>query len=536
MPNQQQMMAAIYCRLSRDDGGDAESNSIGNQREMLRKYAKDNGIPVKDEYVDDGISGTTFERDGFKRMVADIDDGKIGVVLCKDLSRLGRNNALVAYYTEIYFVENNVRFIAVNDGIDSAKGDNEIMGFRSVINEFYARDVSKKTRSSFRTLALKGKFIGAHAPYGYRIDPEDHYHLLPDEETAPVVKEIFRMAAEGISCYKITQHLTGLQILTPRAYIAKTIGRYTNSYNKEFPADWNVSTVANLLRNREYCGHIVSQKETTQSFKNKKTVFRPEAEWVIARDMHTALVDELTFDKVQSFITTKRRINKSNTDNIFAGLIKCGTCGYGVSYTSPHQRTNTGTYMCNLYRQHSRVRPCTSHYVTYRSIYEAVLGRFQKLSAFMEAHGDDLEVFYNQFLQQGSELNNRSKRQELDRYQKRVRDLDSIVKKIVEQNALGTLSDERFAILTADYEAEQRDLKEKVEKLQIQLNQKRDSMQNAGHFINAISIYKDITELNVSVLHELVDKIVIHEAVGVGKARTQKIDIHWRFVGLLPDK
>jgi len=383
---------------------------------------------------------------------------------------------------------------------------------------------------------LKGKFIGAHAPYGYRVDPDDHYHLLPDEETAPVVKEIFRMASDGININQIRKYLTDREILTPRAYIAKTTGKYADAINKQFPSDWNYSTVASVLRNREYCGHIISQKETTQSFKCKKTVFRPKAEWVTAPNMHAALVDEITFDKVQSFIVVKHRENKSNINNIFAGMIKCGACGYGLSYTSPHQRTNTGTFMCNLYRQRNRAHSCTSHYVTYRSIYDTVLDRFQRLSAFMEAHSGDLEVFFNQFLQQGSEMNSQSKRQELDRYQKRVRDLDSIVRKIVEQNALGTLTDERFAILTTEYEAEQRDLKDKIEKLQALVNRKRDSLQNAGHFLNAISKYKDITELDVSTLHELIEKIVVHEADGVGKARTQDIDIHWRFVGILPDK
>lgn len=536
MINQQQKMAAIYCRLSRDDGGDAESNSIGNQRELLRKFAKDNGIPVRDEYIDDGISGTTFEREGFKRMISDIEDGKIGAVVCKDLSRLGRNNAMVAYYTEIFFVENNVRFIAVNDGIDLAKGDNEIMGFRSVINEFYARDISKKTRSTFQTLALKGKFIGAHAPYGYRVDPEDNHHLLPDEATAPIVRDMFRMAADGAKPYQITVYLSEKKILTPRAYIAHTTGKYKNAINKEFPTEWNLTTVVHILKNREYCGHIISQKETTQSFKSKKVVYRPESEWVISRDMHEALVDEKTFDKVQSLIKTKKRENKSNVDNIFAGLVKCQTCGYGLSYTSPHQRVKTGTYMCNLYKQHSRNKSCTSHYITYRALYDIVLVKFKKLVSFVESNMDDLEAFYNQYLEQGSHMNNRAQRQELGKHQKRVRELDSIIKKIVEQNALGSLTDERFAMLYTEYEIEQRDLNEKIENLQALLNEKKDSLQNAGHFLNAIGKYTNATELNASILHELVEKIVVHEAVGVGKARTQDVDVHWRFIGLLPDK
>ncbi|MCL2357522.1 MAG: recombinase family protein [Defluviitaleaceae bacterium] len=218
---------------------------------------------------------------------------------------------MVAYFTEIFFAENNVRFVCVNDGIDSTKGDNEIMGFRSAINEFYTRDISKKTRSTFQTLALKGKFIGAHAPYGYSVDPNDKHHLVPDDDTAPIVQEMFAMAADGVKPNIITRYLSEWKIVTPRVHIAQKTGKYMNAINKEFPAEWNLTTVISILKNREYCGHIISQKETTQSFKSSKVIHRPPEEWVIARDMHTALVDEKTFDKVQSLIKTKKRENKS---------------------------------------------------------------------------------------------------------------------------------------------------------------------------------------------------------------------------------
>jgi DNA invertase Pin-like site-specific DNA recombinase/uncharacterized protein YukE len=469
-------------------------------------------------------------------MVADIDDGPIGVVLCTDLSRLGRNNAMVAYYTEIYFVENNVRFVAVNDGIDSAKGDNEIMGFRSVINEFYARDISKKTRSTFQTMALKGKFIGAHAPYGYSVDPEDRHHLVPDIETAPIVQEMFKMAADGAKPYHITLYLSEKKIVTPRVHIAQKTGKYMNAINKEFPTEWNLTTVVSILKNREYCGHIISQKETAQSFKSSKVIRRPPSEWVVARDMHTALVDEATFDKVQSLIKTKKRENVAKIDNIFAGLIKCSSCGYGVSYTSPTQRNVTGYYICNLYRQRSRNKFCTSHYITFKAIYSVMLERLQKLVAFVESHKNDLETFYSQYLEQGTDLNTRAKQNELEKYRKRIRELDSIIKKIVEQNALGVLTDERFAVLSTEYEAEQRDLNGKMEKLQSLLSQKKDSIRNAGDFFAALGKYTNVTELTAPLLHELVEKIVVHQAVGVGKAKTQEVDIYWRFIGLLPDK
>jgi hypothetical protein len=433
-------------------------------------------------------------------------------------------------------VENNVRFVAVNDGIDSSKGDNEIMGFRSVINEFYARDISKKTRSTFQTLAQKGKFIGGHAPYGYIVDPDDKHHLVPDEETAPIVKEMFKMAADGIKPNQIKVYLYNNDILTPRAYIAKKTGKYMSVLNRNAPTEWDITTVVHVLKNQQYCGHIVSQKETTQSFKNKKRVYRPESEWVVVKNMHVALVDEQTFEKVQSLIRTKKRENVARTENIFAGLLKCQSCGYGLSYNAPRAKIKIAFFMCNLYRQRSRNKPCTSHYIQYNAVYSFVLAKINRLIAFLESNSNDIEAFFNEYLQQGTDLNNRSRHKELEKHQRRKCELDLIVKKIVEQNALGTLTDERFAILSAEYEAEQHDLRGKIETLQAVLNQDKNSLQNAQHFLTALGKYTQMTELTAPILHELIEKIAVYEAEGVGKARTQEVDIHWRYIGLLPDK
>ena len=534
MLTKQRNGAAIYCRLSRDDGGDAESNSIINQRAQLRQYANDNNFIIHDEYVDDGISGTTFERDSFKRMIADIEDGKISVVLCKDLSRLGRNNAMVAFYTEIFFVERNVRFIAINDAIDTAKGENEIMGFKSIINEYYARDISKKIRSSFRTIALKGMFIGCHAPYGYRIDPNDKHHLLVDDETAPIVKEMFYMASEGVSSRKIGIILSGRKILVPRAYVAKTTGMYKTAFNTDLSTEWNVSTVTNILKNREYCGHLVSQKETTKSFKNKKTVYRPESEWVIVKNTHEALISEQIYEKVQSFIRTRKRANAAHEDNIFAGILKCSTCGYGLSYSRQTQRGKTATYICNLYRQRSRVRACSTHYITFRSLYEMTLRKIQKITSFISENEEDLEAFYKQNLLDGADLINRVKQRELDKCRSRLKELDAIIKRLFEQSVIGTLTEERLGVLSTEYEAEQKALKEKINSVNSYLISERENLQGAGFFLKVIDPYKEVTELTPSLLHEFIEKMVVYEAVGTGKARTQRIDIHWRFIDPFP--
>ena len=532
---QQQKSGAIYLRLSRDDGGDAESNSINNQRDMLKQYAKDKGIIIKHEYVDDGVSGVTFDRRGFGKLIEDIEAGRVGTLLVKDLSRLGRNNALVAYYTEIVFQDYGVRFICVNDGFDSSSGDNEIMGFKSVINEFYARDISKKIRSSFKTMALKGKFTGSVPPYGYSLDPDDKHRFVVNPETAPIVKEIFAMSARGMKTSQIVTHLSDSGILTPRAYFEKVNGWFQNRKYKEYPTEWHYTTVFGILKNRQYCGHLVSQKTTTQSFKNKKIVFKPEDEWIIYRDTHEALVDEQTFEFVQSLIKTKKRENKAQVDNIYAGLLKCSTCGYNLCYASPTGREKTGAYYCNIYKQRSRIKACTSHYISSRLLTSLVFNRFQKVSELAKEYKDNYEEFYNNCILNGADLNLRFQRQELEKLQRRICELDSILKKIVEQNALGALTDERFASLSAEYENEQQGLFKKAEQMTKAMTRKRYSLQNTEFFLNAIGKYENAAELTAPMLHELIEKIVVYQSEGKGKSRTQEVEIHWRYIGLLPD-
>jgi len=323
MKQQRTNTAALYCRLSRDDGGDSESNSIITQRQMLQRYARENGFYVCSEYVDDGISGTTFDRPSLKRMITDIEDGKIGIVLCKDMSRLGRNNAMVAYYTEIFFPDNDVRFIAIGDSIDTYKGENEIMAFKSVINEYYARDISKKIKAAYHTKALNGEFTAAFAPYGYKKNPDNKHHLIPDENTAGTVARIFQMAADGLTPFKIAAVLSREGILTPRAYTAEQHEKYKDCFNHKYPADWRNTTIAAILKNREYMGHMVCNKNTTKSFKNRKHIQLSEEDWIITENTHEPLVDEYLFNLAQKVVRVKKRENTAGHDNIFAGLLKC---------------------------------------------------------------------------------------------------------------------------------------------------------------------------------------------------------------------
>ena len=346
MIKQQQNNAALYLRLSRDDGGDVESNSIGNQRAILQRYAREAGFDLFDEYVDDGFSGTTFERPSLKRMLADIDDGKIGIILCKDLSRFGRNNAMVSYYTELFFPENDIRFIAVNDGIDSATGDNEIMPFKSVINEYYARDISKKIRSAYKAQALKGAYTGPVPPYGYMKSPDNKYMLAPDPETAGVVRRIYEMAASGCAPYTIARTFTEERILVPNAYDKKKSNfGFKTLYTID--TDWSPTSIRGIIKNEVYLGHMVSQKQSTKSYKSKKLIRLPEEDRIRVENTHAALADQETFDLANKCFRSKRMPNKLGFVNIFVGIIKCADCGSGLAYIYPTKSKPSWGYQCN---------------------------------------------------------------------------------------------------------------------------------------------------------------------------------------------
>ncbi|MCL2105768.1 MAG: recombinase family protein [Oscillospiraceae bacterium] len=522
---------ALYLRLSRDDGSDAESNSIGNQRELLRRYAKEHKLSVFDEYVDDGWSGTSFDRPSFQRMIEDAEAGKVATILVKDLSRLGRNNAMVAYYTEMFFPDNDIRFVAVNDSIDSARGENEIMGFKSIINEWYARDISKKVRSSMKTMAQNGKYVGSNPPYGYRLDPNDRHHLVTDETAAPVVREIFNWAAEGVNCNQIAIRLSERKLPTPRAYAMESKGVYQSVVNPVFYNEWNPQTVRSILRNLEYCGHLVAQKQTTKSFKNQKQMYRPREEWVIVRDTHAALVKEVTFEKVQGILQTKHRENTLRVENIFAGLTKCADCGRAMTYNCRDGKSQR--FVCNYYRKHSRLGVCTPHLIPYDALYQAIEIKLKYAKASIAAGNKELRAFHHNCLMEGIEVNQHNAQRELEKGRQRMLELDTIVRQLFEQNALGKITESRFQKMSAEYEAEQAALEASLKALRGALSKDMETLRDAGLFTEAIEQYSEGTELTASLLRDLIDKIVIHESEGKkNEQRRQKIDVVWRFVGL----
>jgi len=526
---QQQNKAALYLRLSRDDGGDVESNSIGNQRAILQRYAEDSRFNVISEYIDDGISGTTFERPGFKRMIEDIEDAKISIVLCKDLSRLGRNNALVAYFTEIFFIEKRVRFIAVNDQIDTFAGDNEIMPFKSVINEYYARDISKKIRSAYKAQAQKGNFTGPVPPYGYLKNPDNKYHLVPNPDTAPIVKRMFAMAASGMGTARISKALRDGGILSPNAYSAQVLGiNRTQTYKDD--NDWAKTTVAQIIRNRVYLGHTVSQKASTISFKNKTRIKYPEEDFITVLNTHEALIGQNEFDIAQKIFKIKNRKNKHDFDNIFVGVLKCSDCGSGLAIQFPSNSNGRPyfSYSCNRYRQHSKY--CTTHYIRYDDIYRIVLEGIQEKQRFVREHEKDLALYAQQLADRGADIEMKQIRADLEKSQKRCKELDTLIQKLFEQVALGALAQERFATLSQTYELEQKTLKMRIADLQAKLTERGGDVQNITRFFELVRKHDEVTELTPEILHEFLESVVVYQAEGKRLDRTQKVVMNFRFI------
>ena len=538
MLKQQQNNAALYLRLSRDDGGDAESNSISTQRIMLRKYAKEQGFSVFDEYVDDGISGTTFERTNFKRMISDIESGKIGIVLCKDLSRLGRNNALVAFYTEIFFVDNDVRFIAINDCIDSALGDNEIMPFKSVINEYYARDQSKKTRSSLRAKAQQGQFLGTYPPLGYTKDPNDKHRLIVDEEGAKLVRRIFDMSVNGMSCGAIAIKLREEGVFTIREYF-HSIGIFQpRGFNPKLPPKWQPSSVRHVLQNHAYLGYVVNGRITKKSFKIKTNIVIPEEDWIMVPDCHEALVSKETFELAQRTVKTRQRKIYEHHENIFAGYVKCAECETNLSLANAYMGQDKSYFICNRYRIRGKKdggKLCTAHYIPYPLLYEAILDEIRFHAAIAKQNEGKLREYAEQVMQSNNDKDTAHFRRELVKLKNRFDELETIISRLFEQNALGVVSDERFISLSAKYETEQSGIKSRIADLQDKIDSSKNKVENMVKLYTTISRFVDVPELDRGILNELIEKVVIHEATNKGtKHRTQKLDIHYRIVGQLP--
>ncbi len=530
---QQQNRAAIYCRLSVDDG-DGESMSIQNQRDMLTRFAKDNGFLVHKVYIDDGYSGTNFERPQFKQMIEDIENKLIDIVITKDLSRLGRDYLQTGTYIEIYFPANDVRYIAVNDGVDSAKGNDEFLGIRNIMNEFYAKDISKKIRAARKTLAKQGKFSAPFAPYGYKKDPDDKHHLLVDENTAPIGKRMFTLASKGKTPTEIAKLFTDEKILIPRAYIAETYGIYQTGYDKNYPYDWIGSTVAEILRSKLYIGTLVNQRRTSKSFKNKKIIQRPENEWIEVENTHEAIIDRDTWEIVQKLVKVKKRPNKQGTSQIFAGLVRCADCNHALTYNIGRTGSFQGSFVCNLARNKGK-KYCTWHYISYKALYQLVFEDILAHTVLLKTDREAFETMLQTRLNAQNAKQLAALKREQGKLKSRLDELNKIMKKLYEDNALSRITDEEYARLSEGFVTERQQTEERLCEISVILTQQEHNFENAAKFTAVIESLIDIKELDKMVLNKAIDKILVHEAEKVDGRRTQQIDIYYRFVGNIND-
>ena len=518
-------ITALYCRLSQDDMLQGESNSITNQKAILKKYAEDNGFSNPVFYVDDGVSGTTWEREGFKAMLADIEEGKVGTVITKDLSRLGRDYLKTGEYIEIIFPDHDVRYIAINDGVDTLKSENELMAFKNIFNDWYARDTSKKIRAVFKAKGQSGKHL-SNPIYGYKHSETDKNLWVIDDEAAEVVRKIFHLCIDGYGPTQIARILTEQGIPTPTAY-ALSQGRDNGHKNAKLHR-WGNETIAHILEKAECCGHTVNFRTHVKSYKNKKRVDNPKEDWLIFENTHEAIITQQEFDLVQELRKNKRRPTKHEEVNPFSGICYCADCGKklylcrATTMTADQEHLKCGTYAKDK-------NGCTIHFVRTIVLKEIILGELNKMVAFVKDNEDEFVqmAMDNSVQKQSSELS--KSRKKLKESEKRIAELDRLFTRLYEDNVSGKISDERFSIMSAGYEDEQKKLRATVAELTDFIETAEQKSADVTAFISVVQKYERITELTPEIMHELIEKIVVHAPDKSSGHRTQQMDIYYRF-------
>ena len=532
------LITALYPRLSHEDELQGESNSISNQKRILEAYAKQNGFTNLKWYTDDGFSGANFQRPGFQSMLADIEAGLVGTVIVKDMSRLGRNYLQVGMYTEMIFPQKNVRFIAINDGVDSAQGDNDFAPLRNIFNEWLVRDTSKKIRAVKRSKGMSGKPVTSKPVYGYLMDEDENFII--DGEAAPVVKQIYSLCLAGNGPTKIARMLTEQEIPTPGTLEYRRTGR-TRRYHPGYECKWAANTVVHILENREYTGCLVNFKTTTQSYKNSKIIYNSEDKQAVFENHHEIIIDRDTWERVQELRKQRKRPNRYDEVGLFSGLLFCADCG-SVMYQQRYQtdKRRQDCYICGSYKK--RTADCTAHFIRTDLLTAGVTENLRKVTQYAAKHEARFMKLLTEQNEDGSKRRNAAKKKELEAAEKRIAELSAIFKRLYEDSVAGRISDERFTELSADYEAEQKELKEKAAVLQGELSRTLEATANAEKFMKVVRKYTSFEELTPTLLREFVEKIVIHESEALdgkrrGKLRRQEIEIYYSFVGKveLPD-
>ena len=522
--------AALYMRLSKDDDGTSESASIMTQRKMLRSYAADKGFQVFDEYVDDGWSGTNFDRPDFKRMIADIEAKKINLVITKDLSRLGRDYITTGQYTEIYFPSKGVRYIAINDGYDSDSPYTDIAPFKNVINEMYARDTSKKIRSAFTTKMRDGAYIAAFAPYGYQKDPADKNHLVVDTQSGEIVKQIFRLAANGALPIEIARTLNAQGTPSPAVYRCMTHEELdVNQYSQR--QEWTSATITKMLRNVVYLGHTAQGKTTRVSFKSHLTVSNPRDEWIVVENTHEALVDAETFDLVRRRSALRTCEKKGAFYNLFSGIAKCADCGKNMSATGTRKKGSPANLTCGGYKLYG-ADECSNHFIDYNVLYEIVLTSLKEQLCI--SRGERAAILDNAQKHPLFIVKQQDHRKELGSIKKRLRELEKIIGKLYEDNAAGRLNNARMNKLLPKYEQEAEALENRMDAIEVEKAAPVPLEQTSREKLDKLLCqFTDVTELTPKLLFKLIDHIEIgqghYEKGAHGRVKHQTVKIFYRF-------
>ena len=527
-------ITALYCRLSRDDGTEGDSNSVANQKKLLTKYAKENGFGNTRFYVDDGYTGTNFNRPGFQKLLEDMEMGYVSAIIVKDMSRLGRDYLQVGYYTDTFFPDHNIRFIAINDCVDSDDGENELAPFRNVMNEMYARDISRKVRSSHRLRGNAGEPL-SQPPYGYMKSPENKKQWIIDPESAQIVKEIFAMCIEGKGNETIARILQERQVLVPMAYWqSKGLDR-GGKKTQVNPYKWCKTTIAKILSQQEYCGDIINFKTYSKSFKNKARICNPEENWAIFKNRHEPIIDRETFEQVQKLTgKTKRRVPKnSNKKSMFCDLVYCADCGSKLWFHTNTKNDSIQYFSCSNYKTDTRGTCETRHYVREDAIAQVVKMELQYMATLLDEHEDEFAEALEKKANADSIKEKQLIEAELQKAIVRNERVANLYEKLYEDNAEGKVTDEWFMQLSHKYEVERMELKAKIAEYKERLRRLFENNRNKESFISAVRKFMEMKELTPALLHELIERIEVYETEGKGKNRTQRIMIYYRFVGYI---
>lgn len=537
MREQQNYRAAIYCRLSSEDGADHESMSIGNQRALLTEYVEKQGWEVVDTYIDDGFSGTNFDRHGFQRMIADIEKGRINLVITKDLSRLGRNYIMCGQYTEIYFPERHVRYIALNDGVDTLNQTSsmDITPFKHILNDMYAKDISTKIKSTLHTKARRGEYLGALDPYGYLRHPDDKHKLIINEETAPIVRRIFEMSAAGMGSRSICTVLNDEGILSPAEYTR--FRKHDPTKDGEFVRKrfWCQTYLRSILKNEMYVGCMVQGRQYTPSYRSKKREPVPKEDWIVVPDMHEPIVTRELFDEAQKKMQARKKVIKPlDEPRLFSGLFYCEACGTAMR----QHTTGNGKYTYFICGKHHAIGKlaCSSHYINYDIFYQVIQEDIRRNAKLFSEDSEQAAKKLMELKCADEQKQAAKMKRDLTSAKKRLADLDVKLKRAYEDNMNGKLPDHIFSMFIADYDAERAGLRSSISDMEKALEKVRDAKSDIDRFAALIKKYTSFEELDRFMLNELIDRITIYETPGMGRNRIGKektITIYYKFVGAI---